>query len=395
MDIILLILHADPARGGAERYTLDLAGALVQRGHRVALGARSFAQVPPGVERVNLDAGGATRIGQYRRFLNAIDTHLASRRYDVVHAMLPVRQCDVYHPHAGIAAEVTQSGSLFKRLRNAANARRRAFAAVEQRLLSANSPPVVLCLSEIIKQTVRRHYPLGDDRLAMLFNAVDLERFNPAEHFEAGQALRRQYGISPETPLAAMIAQDFHRKGLEQALRAIAMDNKGAGQRPRMALIVAGRPNPAPFQQLAGKLGVDNQVIFAGPVADPRPIYAGADMLVLPTRHDPCSLVVLEALAMELPVITTRCNGASEIMVSGRHGIVLDDPDDIAPLAEAMRRLADPEQREKMRQACRDLRPRLAAQTHLDRLMGIYGTIAAAGRCDRPASVAKRGHSGI
>src|SRR5437764_4999522 len=75
------------------------------------------------------------------------------------------------------------------------------------------------------------------------------------------------------------------------------------------------------------------QVSFAGEVADTRPFYRDADFFVLPTRHDPCSLVVLEALAMGLPVISTKFNSATEIMADGVHGFILPDPDDVDALA--------------------------------------------------------------
>src|SRR5215203_5373147 len=103
MKIALVILHADPARGGAERYTIDLAAALVKAGHDVSLIASSFAQLPDGATRVELPATGLTRTRQYRAFLDALEAHLDQTRYDIVHAMLPVRRCYVYHPHAGLA----------------------------------------------------------------------------------------------------------------------------------------------------------------------------------------------------------------------------------------------------------------------------------------------------
>jgi UDP-glucose:(heptosyl)LPS alpha-1,3-glucosyltransferase len=367
VDILLVILHGDPARGGAERYTVDLALALAGRGHRVSLGARTFADLPSGVERVDLNGGGTIRNGQYQLFLDAMDAHAASRQYDIVHAMLPVRRCDVYHPHAGIAMEAVERGGALTRFRNRLNRRRRAFAAVERRLLEGERAPVVLCLSEVIKRTVQRYYSLPADRLAMLFNAVDLGRFDPAGQVEVGEALRRRHKIPEEAPLAAMIAQDFERKGLEQTLRAVSMRN-GEGIR----LIVAGRDDPAVYIRLAKQLGIGERVYFVGPVSDPRAIYAAADMLVLPTRHDPCSLVVLEALAMGLPVITTRCNGASEIMEDGVHGFVLDDPEDVPALAEAMGKVGEVERRGRMREACLALRGMLAHERHVGRLIEIY-----------------------
>ena len=99
-----------------------------------------------------------------------------------------------------------------------------------------------------------------------------------------------------------------------------------------------------------------------------------ADFFVLPTKHDPCSLVVLEALAMGLPVVSTVYNGATEIMTDGVHGYVLPDPSDVDALAGAMRKMLDPDRRAQMSRACLELRPQLSYDTHLDRLLGIYET---------------------
>lgn len=367
MNILLVILHADPARGGAERYTLDLAQALTQRGHAVCLGARTFARIPAGVQRVDLNGGGVTRLGQYRRFLDELTFHRTDHRYDIVHAMLPVRRCDVYHPHAGVAA-AAKSG------RWSYNLRRRAMAATERNLLTGASPPVVLCLSQVIQRTVKKHYTLAEDRLAMLFNAVDLAHFDPAAHAEAGRDLRIKLGIDGHTSVVAMIAQDFHRKGLDQTLRAMAAMQAGGQSLP--SLLVAGRDDARPFIRLARELAIHDHVSFLGPLADPRPLYAAVDMLVLPTRHDPCSLVVLEALAMGVPVITTRCNGASEIMTDQVHGFVLAQADDVPALANAMRQLGDPATHQRMNHACLELRRELAYERHLEHLESIYQRIA-------------------
>src|SRR5262245_6360726 len=200
MKIALVILHADPARGGAERYTVDLAAALARRGHAVSLLASSFADPMENVRFVPLDHRGATRAGKYLRFLDSLDAHLRDERYDIVHAMLPVRRCDLYHPHAGIAAEALERWTVHF------NPRRRAMAKIERKLLTGAKPPVVLALSEYVKGFVRKHYPLPENRLATLFNAVDLERFEPVP--------------PPEIPRkevnALIIANDFERKGVLQ-----------------------------------------------------------------------------------------------------------------------------------------------------------------------------------
>ena len=95
MKIALVILHADPARGGAERYTVDLAAALARRGHAVRVLAASFADEVPAPMRVPIGARAVTRSKRYVRFIAAVDAHVERAGYDIVHAMLPVRRCDV------------------------------------------------------------------------------------------------------------------------------------------------------------------------------------------------------------------------------------------------------------------------------------------------------------
>jgi UDP-glucose:(heptosyl)LPS alpha-1,3-glucosyltransferase len=345
MKIALIILHADPARGGAERYTVDLATALAGRGHQVSLLASTFGAPIERVKFVAVEAKGATRAGQYRSFLNRLDAHLLGETYEIVHAMLPVRKCDVYHPHAGIAAEAMSKKSVWF------NPRRWMMASVEKELLMGERGPVVLCLSEYIKGFVRKHYPLPEDRLATLFNAVDLERFQP-------QARPVRDEIN-----ALFIGNDFVRKGLTQAASAVSLLKD-----ERVKLTIVGKRKwrthlPFPF------------IHFAGLTMDTRAFYADADFFVLPTKHDPCSLVVLEALAMGVPVISTKFNGACEIMREGVHGFVLEDPDDVEALAEAMRKMLDPHRREAMSKACLELRGALSYEHHLDRLEEIYAEV--------------------
>ena len=83
------------------------------------------------------------------------------------------------------------------------------------------------------------------------------------------------------------------------------------------------------------------------------PGYFGADFLVHPTFYDPCSLVVLEALACGLPVITSRANGASELLKPPDDGFVIDNPHDHARLAACMEQLLDSERRHACAKAAR------------------------------------------
>src|ERR1700691_5832888 len=102
MNIGLVIFRGEENRGGAERYTVDIAQGLFERGHAVDLISSSFGNEIAGVRFVPVAAKAPTRAGQYLDFLKNLDAQLAGSKYDIVHAMLPVRRCDFYHPHAGM-----------------------------------------------------------------------------------------------------------------------------------------------------------------------------------------------------------------------------------------------------------------------------------------------------
>ena len=102
-------------------------------------------------------------------------------------------------------------------------------------------------------------------------------------------------------------------------------------------------------------LGVADRVKFWGPVTETAPFYQAATVLALPTLYDPCSNVVLEALACGTPAVTTAANGAAEFITPGENGVILPRPDDIAGLTAALAaflaRGQDPEVRRAATQA--------------------------------------------
>lgn len=376
MKVGLVIYHADARRGGAERYTIDLARSLAHRGHDVTILAASYHECPWEVKQIKCDAMGLSRSLRYRRFLINLDIHLQSHSFDVLHAMLPVHHCDLYHPHAGLAAENlamghlkhrSKSGQFFARIANKLNPMRRKYASVERRMMSAALPPMILCLSEYVRRTVRGRFPVSDDGLPILFNGVDLRTYDPKRNPDAGAKVRAQLRISHDSIIALIMAQDFYRKGVDTAIMALSRVADA-----RLKLVVVGRDYETPFAKLASKLGAEKRVIFAGPTTDPYSYYRAADFFVLPTRHDPCSLVVLEALAMGVPSITSAANGAGEVITHGLDGFIVPDPNNVPRLTEAMVSMLDERRRTNMSAAALMLRPKLSYDDHMTKLLGIY-----------------------
>jgi glycosyltransferase involved in cell wall biosynthesis len=111
-------------------------------------------------------------------------------------------------------------------------------------------------------------------------------------------------------------------------------------------------------------------VSFRGslPPAAVADLHRTHDALVHPTFHDPFPLVVVEALASGLPVVTTRRCGACEVVADGDSALLLDDPRDDGALLDALRRLSDPVVRERMRGAAIRAAAPLSAEAHFERV---------------------------
>jgi UDP-glucose:(heptosyl)LPS alpha-1,3-glucosyltransferase len=190
------------------------------------------------------------------------------------------------------------------------------------------------------------------------------------------------------------MAQNFRLKGLSCLLGAFREANLLGLQADLLIVGTRSGSNRA-FPSLARRLGIGSQVHFLGSVPDAEMpgIYRSCDAYVHPTFSDHCSLVVLEALACGLPVVTTRQNGAAELMRDGREGLILDRPDDIAALAGALLRLQNAQTLAEMSAAAVRLRPQIDFRLHARRVAAWLtaepsaGAIAAADAADlKPTS---------
>jgi UDP-glucose:(heptosyl)LPS alpha-1,3-glucosyltransferase len=100
--------------------------------------------------------------------------------------------------------------------------------------------------------------------------------------------------------------------------------------------------------------------------------YGAADVLVHPTAYDPCSLVVLEAMASGLPVITTRQNGAGELITDGVEGYVLDRGEASALAERCAMLLENDSRRQQAGSRARERALTRSRARHVDEILGVY-----------------------
>ncbi|MEA3120299.1 MAG: hypothetical protein QOI13_3569 [Paraburkholderia sp.] len=165
-------------------------------------------------------------------------------------------------------------------------------------------------------------------RVDVIHNGVD------AHGFACARGDRARFGL-PTDAFLLLFAGDLRtpRKNLDTVLAALKR------LPDRVHLAVAGIVPGSPYPDEARALGIESRVHFLGLVKDMPVLMRSVDAFVFPSRYDPMGLVVLEAMAAGLPVVTARTVGGAEIMTPAC-GIVLDDPNDANALVAAIAWLA-------------------------------------------------------
>jgi UDP-glucose:(heptosyl)LPS alpha-1,3-glucosyltransferase len=216
----------------------------------------------------------------------------------------------------------------------------------------------IIAISDMVKQDMMRWYQIPEERIHVVYNGVDIERFHPRNR-RYREEIRKRFGVGEEFVIL-FVSHNFRMKGLSYLIKALAKIRKEDSF--PFKLLVLGRDRQGPYLRLAKKMGVFGEVIFAGSTDEPEKYYGAADVLVHPTFYDACSLTVLEALASGLPVITARCNGAGGIISDAQEGFVLNDPRNIQILAGEILFLSQPGTLQEASRAARRLAQKYSHQ---------------------------------
>lgn len=354
--------------GGTERHLVGIASWMARNGHEVHVWVnRREAEAPPGVTFHRLPIlklGGAIRA---LSFAIAAERLVPKRDYDVVQGFGKTIRHDVFRAGGGVHAEFLKRvygprADLLRRLPKHWVTLR-----IEAKTFDPGNFRRVIANSSLARAEILRHYPaVPPERVAVIPNGVDLERFHPARRDLVRRKLRGELGIPGEAPLLLFVGTGFKRKGLDTLLSALAPFGTDA---PYLAVAGKDEEGGAAGPRLEGR------VRYLGPRSDVEDLYAAADLFAFPTRYDPFANVCLEALASGLPVVTTAANGASEILEEGATGRVVS-PDDPGAVGEAIRFFLEGRRFERVRAACRAAAERLSIEANARATLALYEEVA-------------------
>jgi glycosyltransferase involved in cell wall biosynthesis len=174
-------------------------------------------------------------------------------------------------------------------------------------------------------------------KVAVIPNGINLEGFSAQQGRET---LRRALGLPPFGPLVTVVARLNPMKGIEHFLEAA---ERIAERLPEVRFLVVGDCEPAPgrtsyrasLEALAARLGLAGRVLFLGFRSDVADLLAASTVSVLPSLSEGLSNVLLESMAVGVPVVATRVGGNPEAVEHGVTGLLVA-PGDPSALAHAV-----------------------------------------------------------
>lgn len=177
----------------------------------------------------------------------------------------------------------------------------------------------VVSLTAADADALRRTFGRVAPRSVVIGNGVDPERFRPATQAQR-DAARIRLGVGPQEQVVLFVGHEFGRKGLPELVEAVA----ALGALTHL-VVVGGTPDLVQdISRHPSARALGDRLHLLGPLPDPRWVFHGADLFVLPSAYEAYPLVVLEALACGLPVVATPVGSVPDLIVDGQNGQIVE-----------------------------------------------------------------------
>jgi len=383
MRVALSIDTFSRTKGGAEQYLVDLAQRLSHHGHEVHIFASRWDEVGAGLSFHKIPIIPFPKSLRLASFAINNARCIKKGQFDIILGLGNTLAANVLQPHGGVhwiwfwrslrAYEhpVLRGIKLMGRL---LSAKQWVSGLIEEVPYRKRCCPRIIAISQMVKDDIIRYYRIPSERVTLIYNGVDLERFHPENRRRYREKIRKSLGIAGQ--LVILFVSNNHRmKGLDCLIKALARIRRN-GEKRSFKLLVLGRGSMTRYLKASSQLGFDGEIISLRGTPHPERYYGAADFLVHPTFYDACSLAVFEALASGLPVITTKANGAGGIITEGKEGFVVDDPRDISTMADRIHYFFDDRKREASSRAARDLAERYPMERNFQEMLRVFREVA-------------------
>lgn len=321
--------------GGLQRDCLKVAQRCVERGHSVTVFARTWqGDRPAGVEVQLLGRQGLTNAGRNRAFIQRLADEITSHGFDGIVGFNKVPRLDVYYgADPCYAAKIRRLKPAWYRWLP----RCRYFGAIEKSVFQKGRETQILLLVPREIPFYQQFYGTESERFHLLPPGITRRDATEERRQEMRAKVRRENGWGSEDRLALFVGSGFRIKGLDRAIRAFASLEDAT--RAQARLVVVGQDQPAQFAALARRMGVADRTHFLGGRHDVANFFASADLLLHPAHSESAGMVLLEALASGLPVLTTDVCGYAFHVSKADGGIVLTSPFNQADCDRALREM--------------------------------------------------------
>jgi len=354
--------------GGTERDFYRTAEGLRDLGHEVHLFCAEFqVAAPEGVETHRIPTWPLGRTARLLSFAFLGPKTISACRSDVVVSFGRMVAQDILRSGGGthrvFLEKMAEGEGGLRRLWHRISLYHRSVLAVERLQYRPRGCRRVLAVSQEVKREIMATYGVPGEKIAVIYNGVDHERFHPSRRGQSRERIRHQWGIPRETHVVLFVGSGFHRKGLDRLLRAWGSDRlKG------ITLLVVGDDAQRHRYLSWAERQARGRIIFAGRQDQIEDYYGAADLLALPAFQEAFGNVILEALASGLPVLTSKTVGAAELLEGELKEGVLTHPDDPGEIEQAILRLIHPSRWPYLSEQARRLGERYSWKNHFREL---------------------------
>ena len=308
--------------GGLQRDCLRIASICAQRGHEVVIFTRTWqGERPEGVSCELFGRHGWSNVSRNRTWLKQLAGVLPQRGLNGVIGFNKMPALDVYYGSDPCYLARTQ------RLKPAWYRwlpRFRHFSELERAVFAAGERAQVLLLTGHEIPVYQKYYGTELHRFHVLPPGIVRCGSSEDRRHEVRKRLRQEHGWAEQDRLLVLVGSGFRVKGLDRAIRALAALPEE--WRARTRLVVIGRNRSAAFVWQARRLGVGGRVHFLGGRLDVPDWLLAADLCFHPAYSESAGLILLEAMAAGLPVLTTDTCGYAFHVTKAGAGRVLASP---------------------------------------------------------------------